>query len=87
MVGPMALPILDDKPMLFSRHALVRMSQRRVGPNEVFVAIAGLESGREGTQIFERQCGASKMRVVVEETRHQRNIVTVMFDGEDGCRQ
>ena len=78
--------IRDDKSLNFTRHALIRMKQRRISPTEVFRAVAAADPTREGIQKLQCAIGKKTLHVVVDEKAWRRSITSVYFDGEDGSR-
>ena len=74
--------IRDDKSIHFTRHALIRMKQRRISPTEVFRAIAHADPTLEGEQSLMVAIGKKTLMVTIQETPTRRNIKSVYFKGE-----
>ena len=74
--------IRDDKSIHFTRHALIRMKQRRISPTEVFRAIAHADPTLEQEQRLKVAIGKKTLMVIVHEARMRRTITSVFFKGE-----
>lgn len=80
------VPILCDKTLVFTRHVLERMHERRISLTEVFTALQHIKPGQLGNQRVKRKIFKETMLICVDEQEFKRTIITIAFDGVGGGR-